>query len=84
MGLTKKTTILFPEDLYDHLRKVAQSRRTSVGDLIRSACEKEYGLVSTDESLSAVESLGKLNLPAPSIEQMKAEIVAEKPLPDQV
>ncbi len=84
MGLTKKTTILFPEDLYNHLKKVARSRRKSVGDLIRSACEKEYGLVSTDESMAAVESLGNLNLPAPSMEQMKAEIIAEKLMPDHI
>lgn len=81
MGLTKKTTILFSNDLYSHLQKVAKSRQTSVGDLIRSACEKEYGLISTEESVIAVEKLGKLNLPAPPVDQMKREIVAEKPFP---
>ena len=47
-----------------------------MGDLIRSACEKEYGLVSSDESKTAVEHLGELNLPAPSIDQMISEIAA--------
>jgi len=40
---------------------------------------KENRLVSADDSITAVKSLGELNLPVPSIEQMKKEILTEKP-----
>lgn len=40
--LTKRTQILFDEYLWDQLIKIAKSRNTSVGGLVRSAVRKQY------------------------------------------
>src|SRR3989338_3638850 len=45
--LTKKTTILFTPDQHRRLMRVAEQRHTSLGELVRSACEQQYGVVST-------------------------------------
>jgi hypothetical protein len=42
MELTKKTTILFPPDLHDPLTQLASKRGTSLGALVREACEARY------------------------------------------
>jgi len=42
MELTKKTTILFTEKQFDALKKIAFIQKTSIGELIRRACEHEY------------------------------------------
>ncbi len=81
MELTKKTTILFTEHQFKLLQQIAAFRKTSIGDLIRRACETEYGLVSGREAAEAVERLSSLALPAYDIEQMKAEILHMKPGP---
>lgn len=75
MELSKKTTILFPPRLYAHLVDVARRRKTSVGDLVRSACEAQYGDLSLDERLQAVEALRRLSLPVSTPEQMARESV---------
>ena len=46
MELTKKTTILLSPDLHAHLARTARARRTSLGQLVREACEIQYGHVS--------------------------------------
>ncbi len=79
MELNKKTTILFSQKQFQLLKRIAAVRRTSIGELIRKACEHEYGLVHTSE---AVDALAGLSLPAYDIEQMKAEIVAGKIKPE--
>ncbi len=58
--LTKKTTILFPPDLYSHLERVAKQQRRSVGDLVREAAEIQYGKGGVAERLRAVEALACL------------------------
>ena len=40
--LTKRTNILFSEDLWKKLSRLAQIRKTSVGELVRSAVEQSY------------------------------------------
>jgi len=81
MELSKKTTILFSPDLHERLARLAAQRRTSIGDLVRTAVERQYGLVSPEERLEAVSSLGELGLPVGSPEQMEEESV---PTPEEI
>lgn len=82
MELSKKTTILFPLDLYDQLVHLAKRRRTSVGELVRDACRSQYRLSSRESRLAAVKALAGSSLPAGSVEAMEQESVpAAEPLP---
>ncbi len=75
MDLIKKTTILFPPDLHAHLVEVARQHGVSLGELVRSACEAQYGVASKEERLRAVERLSKLSLPVGSVKLMKRQSV---------
>jgi len=81
MELSKKTTILFTPEQHAHLVRTAQRRRTSIGDLIRKACEAQYGLQSDTDRLSAVAALADLDLPVSTPGRMKRESV---PPPDSL
>lgn len=81
MELTKKTTILFSPALYDHLVRVARRRRTSVGHLVRTACEAQYGDLTTEERLQAVRDIARISLPTGSPAQMKRQ---STPHPDDL
>ena len=71
--LSKKTTILFSPDLHSRLTQVAAQRRTSLGALVREACELQYGLRSKSERVRAVKALGELSLPVGTPEELAAE-----------
>ena len=73
--LTKKTTILLQPDLHRRLTALAEQRRTSLGELVRTACEKQYGLGNSEERLQAVRALAELALPVGSPDEMKKESV---------
>jgi hypothetical protein len=73
MELIKKTTILFPPDLHTHLVEVARQKGVSLGELVRSACEAQYGVASKEERLRAVERLRRLSLPVASVKSMKRQ-----------
>jgi hypothetical protein len=75
MELVKKTTILFPPDLYQQLATLARDRRSSVGELVRTACRAQYGLANRQERLSAVAELAGMALPVGSVRQMEKESV---------
>lgn len=76
MELERKTTILFPPALHDHLKRVARQRKVSLGSLVREACEKEYGAPTLEEErLSAVHQIGALALPVGTPGEMKRESV---------
>lgn len=74
---TKKTTILFPPALHERLKQIARRRGESLGDLVRTACERQYGLVSEEERLQAVRALGDLDLPVGTPAKMKRESVVD-------
>ena len=48
-----------------------------MGELIRRACEEQYGLPTTEERLAAVEEMVALSLPVADVETMKQESVPE-------
>jgi len=73
MELTKKTTILFPPDLYSRLARLAEQEGTSVGDLVRSACVQQYGLRPAAERLAAARELASLRLPVGTPQEMERE-----------
>ena len=75
MELTKKTTILLSPDLHRHLSRTARARRKSLGQLVREACEIQYGRVTGEDRLRAVEELRRLSLPVGSPRRMKRESV---------
>jgi len=60
MELTKKTTILFPPDLYEQLAALALKQKSSVGELVRDACRLQYGRAGRAERLDAVAALSAL------------------------
>jgi hypothetical protein len=79
--LTKKTTILLQPALHRRLTRLAEQRGTSLGDLVRTACERQYGLGGSDERLQAARALAALALPVGTPAQMKRESV---PTPEEI
>ena len=75
MELSKKTTILFSPVLHDRLSKLAAERHVSLGELVRSACEIQYGLRSPESRLEAVRELATLHLPVADTRTMKEQSV---------
>jgi predicted DNA-binding protein len=75
MELSKKTTILFPPELHDRLVRLAARRGTSLGGLVREACEAQYGLVPEEERVAAVKELSALSLPVAPPPEMERESV---------
>lgn len=73
MELTKKTTVLFAPDFHKRLMKLASQKGVSMGELIRSACEQQYGILSRDDRISAARALSRLSLPVASPRKMKLE-----------
>ena len=74
MELSKKTTILFPEPLHRRLRQMAKQNKTSLGKLVRNACEKQYGLVSRSEAREALGKLAALSLPVENMPELKSQL----------
>ena len=81
MELSKKTTILFPPDLHERLSRLAAKKGVGLGELVRSACEKQYGIVSREDRLAAVRKLAALELPVGDPGEMKLE---SAPDPEEV
>ncbi len=75
MELTKKTTILFTPELHERLARLAVQRGVSLGELVRLACESQYGLATREERLAAVRDLAALDLPVGTPEEMARESV---------
>jgi predicted DNA-binding protein len=80
MELTKKTTILFSPELHRRLTELAARRGRSLGDLVREACEVQYGVVGGHDQMAAVNALASLRLPVGTPAAMKQESVPEPDL----
>ncbi len=78
--LTKKTTILLQPELHRRLTRLADQRGTSLAELVRSACEKQYGIGGSKERIQAARAIGALELPVCAPAQMKRE---SQPQPDE-
>ncbi len=83
MELVKKTTILLSPRLHERLTQLARQKGISMGQLMREACEKTYGLTSREHRLEAVQALASLSLPVDDVQRMKEQSVPspEKLLP---
>ena len=82
MELSKKTTILFPPPLHQHLVRVAARVGVSLGELVRKACAERYGPAGGAERVQAASLIRSLSLPVGSVADMKLESVpAPKRLP---
>jgi predicted DNA-binding protein len=81
MELSRKTTILFPPELHERLARLAARRGTSLGGLVREACQAYYGLVPREERITAVEELAALSLPVAEPAVLERESV---PRPDDL
>jgi hypothetical protein len=75
--LTKKTTILFSPGLHRRLTRLAEQRGTSLGELVRSACERQYGSASAEEKVAAVRRMAGFALPVGTVRRMKRESVPD-------
>ena len=77
MELSKKTTILLSPVLHARLTKLAEERQTSLGELVRTACERQYGAggPTVKEKLAALRRMSKLNLPVSDVATMKRESI---------
>lgn len=73
MEMTKKTTILFPPEMHRRLTELAARRGRSLGELVREACETQYGLVGGRDQEDAVAELAALALPVDTPDVMKRE-----------
>jgi hypothetical protein len=83
MELSKKTTILLSPALHRRLSQLAAQRRTSIGELVRTACERQYGLLADEDRLAAARALAAFRLPVADVRTMKEESVPrpDEPLP---
>ena len=83
MELSKKTTILFPPHLHQTLSQLARRRGVSMGELVRKACQKCYGVPLVQDRLAAVRRLESMSLPVGDPDQMERESMpsAEEFLP---
>ncbi len=81
MSLSRRTTVLFSQELYERLAREAERRRSSIGHLIREACATAYQVDSVDERLAAVERLAELALPVGTPDEMAEQSL---PHPDEL
>ena len=82
MELSKRTTILFPTDLYQQLVRLAKQRDSCMGELVRSACRAQYSLVNMAARLAAVRKLATMSLPVGTPVEMERESMPPaEPLP---
>jgi hypothetical protein len=77
MGLNHKTTILLSDALHRQLTQLSRERSQSLGELVRQACERQYGMTDRHGRLAAVEALEALRLPVGPVEEMIASSLPE-------
>jgi len=82
MKRSRRTTILLTEELHVRLLQLAKREGTSLGELVRRACERQYRIVTQEDRVKAVEALAKLRLPVSDPRTMEREstLDPEEPL----
>jgi len=73
--LAKKTTILFDPEEYERLKRTAQRRGCSVGELIRSTLRENHLLTNPEQRAKATRELAELSLPVGDWEEMEADTI---------
>ena len=68
MELSKKTTLLFSPQLHLRLSSLAAKRGVSLGELVREACEAQFGITGSPERVEAARALEALSLPVAATE----------------
>lgn len=76
MELEHKTTVLMTAALHRRLTELARQRQTSMGELVRAACEAQYAESTPTTRAAAVAELAALDLPVASPAALKAESIA--------
>ena len=71
--MTKKTTILFPPNVYRQLERVAREQGVSVAQLVRQAAIQSYLLADQRTRREAVRAIAAMNLPVGSWREMEVE-----------
>lgn len=71
------TTISLSPKLHRQLTRLAVQRRTSVGELIRRACERQYGFGGDESRVAAARALASFHLPVASVPEMKRKSVPQ-------
>ena len=66
-------TFLLSPDLHARLTALGEQEGVSLGELVRRACERQYGLVAPTERLAAVTALEEMALPVGDVASMKQE-----------
>jgi hypothetical protein len=70
-------TILFSPEMHRRLTDLAARRGRSLGELVREACEVQYGVVGGRDQEAAVAELAGLALPVDTPGTMKRESVPD-------
>lgn len=84
MRSSKQATITLSPELHRRLACLAEDRGTSLGELVRQACEVQYGEarpLPAEVRLAAVRELAGLSLPVGDPSEMKRQSV---PGPDDL
>lgn len=76
--LTKKTTILFPPELYKQLAEIAAVMHTSVAQLVRQSVIERYLLSDKKQRLKAVKDLSDIHSSVSDWQTMEKEIIEGK------
>lgn len=75
MALSKKTTILFPPELHARLTHLAKRRGVSLGELVRTAVERQYDVPGPEERVAAVTAMAELQLPVGTPRELERESI---------
>jgi len=76
MGASRRTQILMDPEEHRRLRQLARRKKTSVGELIRTAVRATYLGPQEPDRKPIVEAMLQMNLPAISWNRARREIEA--------
>ncbi len=76
--MSKKTTILFPPELYQQLKETAKMLNMSVAKLIRQAVIDRYLLSDKNRRAKAIDELSQIGAPVSNWETMEQDSITGK------